>query len=315
MKRISLLVTLCLAACGGEEQPAAEELAEAAARLTNPVAGGTVRATDAVNLRTGPSTANTVIRVIAAGDTATLVSATASNGFFQVRHRGTLGWSHGSWLEMVPAGGALVVNGFTLTANEDANVRRIAANVVPRLTGTRADQVRVASRVTWWSLKEGVLGLANPIGYSNCNTPSGDRRIGPLEVCSPGRAWQVGASAVQVPGRTLASLEATARQLHPGLGVYDVLWRTAVDAGYANGTSTHAGIVSSTGDLRRSWLLRNGAVGFTYEEPTVTAECINASYAWCYGTAWDTTARYAPNRAAALRSIQDLAAIFERLVP
>lgn len=319
--RLSCLVAFCFSVtgCGVGELEVTEPagaLEESSAPLVGPVAGGTVRATDAVNLRSGPSTSNAVIRVIAAGDTATLVSATPTNGFYQVNHRGQAGWSHGAYWEMVPAGGgALVVNGFTLTANEAANVRRIAASVVPRLAGTREDKLRVAARVTWWSLKEGVLGLSNPIGYSNCNTPWGDRRIGPLEVCSPGRAWQVGAAAVQVPGRTLAQLEAKARELHPGLVVYDVLWRTAVDAGYAHGTATHNAIVSSTGDLRRSWLLRNGAVGFTFEEPTVTYECINNSYGWCFGSGWDTTARYAPTRAAAMRSINDLAAIFDRLAP
>ncbi len=314
---LALPLVLCLAACGvAEVAEVGDETVSAESPLTNPVAGATIRATAAVNLRTGPSTSHAVIRVVAAGDTATLASAAPSGGFFQVNHRGTVGWSHGQyWENAAPAPDALRVNGFTLTAAEAANVRRIAETVVPRLAGTRADKLRVASRVTWWSLKEGVLGLANPIGYSNCNTPSGDRRIGPLEVCAPGRAWQVGAAAVQVPGRTLAQLEATARQLYPGLVVYDVLWRTAVDAGYANGTATHGAIVSSTGDLRRSWLLRNGAIGFTYEEPTVAFECITHAYGWCYGSGWDTTARYAPTRAAAMRSIADLSAIFDRLVP
>jgi len=319
---LSLCAALLLGGCGegvlelSEESAAPEDVAETQSSLSSPVAGGTIRSTTAVNLRTGPSTGYAVIRVVAAGDTATLISATPSGGFYRVSHRGTAGWSHGAYWEKAPAGGSpLYVNGHALTATEAANVRRIARDVVPRLAGARSDKLRVAARVTWWSLKEGVLGISNPIGYSNCNTPSGDRRIGPLEVCGAARAWQVGASAVQVPGKSLAALEATARSLHPGLNVYDVLWRTAVDAGYANGTPTHGAIVNSTGDLRRSWLLRNGAVGFTYEEPVVAYECITHSYGWCYGTAWDTTARYAPSRSAALRAIDDLYAVFDRLVP
>ncbi|MBK7862125.1 MAG: SH3 domain-containing protein [Archangiaceae bacterium] len=317
MRATNLVVLTCaLTGCGVEPPDPADDTATVAAKLQSPVAGGAVRATVAVNLRAGPSTAYAVVQVVAAGDTATLLSAAPSGEFFKLDHHGTVGWSHGAYWETVaPGSEVLTVNGWALTADEAGNVRTIAQSVVPHLAGTRADRLRVASRVTWWSLKEGVLGLANPIGYSNCNTASGDRRIGPLETCAPGRAWQVGASAVQVPGRTLADLEAKARALYPGLGVYDVLWRTAVDAGYANGSATLNGIVGSTTDLRRSWLLRNGAIGFTCEEPTVTSECITNAYGWCYGSGWNTTARYAPTRAAALRSMQDLSAIYDRLAP
>jgi hypothetical protein len=49
------------------------------------------------------------------------------------------------------------------------------------------------------------------------------------------------------------------------------------------------------------------------EEPTVTAECINSTRSWCYGTGWPETQDYAPTQQAAFQSISDLAAIFTTL--
>jgi len=51
------------------------------------------------------------------------------------------------------------------------------------------------------------------------------------------------------------------------------------------------------------------------EETTVTYECVTNSYGWCYGTAWPTTARYAPNRTEALESMRELKAIMDGVAP
>lgn len=189
----------------------------------------------------------------------------------------------------------------------------LAREVVPRLDGTRDERLTAAAQVGWWSLKEGTLGLANPFVFSLCNFTTGDRRIGPLETCPSGRAWQVGLAAVQVPGRTVSALETTAARLFPGETSDAVLTRTAAEAELD--APTTAAVVASTGDLRSSWLLRTSAVGVTYEAPTVAAECVTGTRAWCYGTGWDTTRLYAPTRTAALGSISDVRAILDAVAP
>jgi hypothetical protein len=213
------------------------------------------------------------------------------------------------------SGADIVVAGHVVTPQERAWLEYIGTEVVPRLGGSRSERLTTAARVAWWSLKEGVLGLDYAFEYSNCNFPSGDQHIGPVDGCPANRAWQVGLSASQVPWPYI-DVEATALALNPGQSLGDVLWWTAVEAGYDPSTSNvGAAIVGSAGDLRRSWLLRNPAIGFTNEVEVVTAECIEQSLSWCFGTGWDTTARYAPNRATAMGAMDDLYAAFDELAP
>ncbi len=202
------------------------------------------------------------------------------------------------------------VNGHTLRTTEAKWVRFFATNVVPRLKGTLAQRLDQAAAVAWWSLKEGVLGIDNAVAYSNANFSGGDRRIGPLSVGVPGRAWQVGPSGVQVTGRSLAGIEQLAKRIYPGKSITQILDLTARMAKHWRGTATYRGIVNAKGSLRASWLLRNPAIGTALQAPAVRAECVNSSRGWCYGTAWDTTSRYAPNKTAALNSIRTLRAYF-----
>lgn len=206
-----------------------------------------------------------------------------------------------------------VVNGHGVDEPACGWLHHIARTVVPLLAGSRDDALTAAARVAWWSLKEGVLFLDNPIVYSSCNTASGDRRIGPLEVCEPGRAWQVGMSGVQVPGRTVGALESTAASLFPARTIAAVLDETAREAGVDD--ATRAAIVASTGALRSSWLLRTTAIGFTYQAVTVTDECVDRSLGWCSGTGWTTTRLYAPDPASSLRAIDDVRAILAAVAP
>ncbi len=206
-----------------------------------------------------------------------------------------------------------VVNGHAVPEPACGWLHYFAREVVPRLDGTRDERLPAAARVGWWSLKEGTLGLANPFVFSLCNFTSGDARIGPLETCTPGRAWQVGIASVQVPGPTLTALEATAARLFPGESSSAVLVRAASEAELD--AATTAAVVASTGDLRRSWLLRTSAVGVTYEAPTVAAECVTGTRSWCYGSGWDTTRLYAPTRAAALGAIDDVRMILSAVAP
>jgi hypothetical protein len=74
-------------------------------------------------------------------------------------------------------------------------------------------------------------------------------------------------------------------------------------------------VVSSTGDLRISWLLRNSAIGVTFQVGPVTSECIDNSLSWCYGTGWTSTTLYAPDRASALGSIEDIRVLLDSVAP
>ena len=208
---------------------------------------------------------------------------------------------------------ACTVNGNDVREPACGWLHYVGRRVVPRLPGTREERIDAAGVVAWWSLKEGVLFLDNPVVYSNCNFPDGDARIGPLEECVPNRAWQVGLSAVQVPYHTDAEVEAAAQAAYPELAIEEVLRLTAIEA-QLDATSVDA-VVGSSGMLRRSWLLRNSPTGFVIEEPVVRGECVNDSRSWCYGTGWDTTRLYAPNRTAALGAIEDVKALLAQVAP
>lgn len=277
------------------------------ATLNGPVRGTTIRATDAVYLRAGPSTSDDVMATAQPGDTATVLNSAPTNGFYRVGFQGKVGWTHGDYWTTTPG---LVVAGHQLLANEEASVRWIAANTMPRVAGTLSQRLTSVSRVAWWSLKEGVLGLTNPHSYSHCD--NGDRN--PLATC-PVSVWQIGIAAMQQQNATLSQSEAAATQLYPGWTVQDVLAHTATYAGYPVGTAAYNQIVNSTGSFRNSWLLRNHGVGFTLNEPIVSYQCVDNSFSWCYGTDWAETTWYAPNRTAALRAIGELRSILYALAP
>jgi len=206
-----------------------------------------------------------------------------------------------------------VVNGHTVAEPACGWLHYVARDVVPLLEGSRDQRLTDAARVAWWSLKEDVIYRSNPLVYSNCGYPSGNNYIGPLETCHAGYAWQVGLPAVQVPGFALDELEATALRLFPGETVDEVLEGAAREALLDEATT--AAVVASIDDLRRSWLLRTSAVGFTIQEPVVTDECIDHSRPFCYGTGWDTTRWFAPDRESALGAIDDVRAILEAVAP
>lgn len=303
-----------LLGCGPEtmetgEEVGAPEVEGASAAITSATRGQTIKANTGVNLRTGPSSAYSVILVVPYGATATVLNGTPNNGYFQIDYRGTVGWSYGTYWDAVPG---LVVNGYTLSSTQDANIRWIAQYTVARLAGTRDQKLTVASRVAWWSLKEGVLDLSNPHPFSLCQTPTGPVRLGPTSVCGYS-VWQAGIAGIQVYDHTLTDAENLALSLYPGKTVRDVLSITADYSGYPAGTSTYDAIVNSTGNLRRSWLERNHGVGFTMEEPVVTSQCINGSSGWCYNNTWAPSKYFAPDKSSALRSIGEIKAILDGL--
>jgi hypothetical protein len=317
---LPFLVASALTACGPElnespvQVPAGELETNTAAVISGAARGSTVQvnSTDGVNVRSGPGTTYGIVASAGYLKTATVLNPTPTNGFYQVNYQGTVGWTHGDYWNVVAG---LWVNGHQLSATQDKWVRWLSSYTVPKLQGTRDARLNVASRVTWWSLKEGVLDLANPFPYSNCNTTSGDVRIGPLETCAAGRAWQVGISGIQVPNFSMTTVQNTSASIHSTLTEAQVLGATATQAGYASGTSTYNSIVNSTGDLRKSWLMRNHAVGVTLQDQTVNYECVTNAYSWCYSSAWYPSSYYAPNRTEALESIRELKAIMDGLAP
>jgi len=224
-----------------------------------------------------------------------------------------------------PCGGSsssadIIVNGHRLTGNKASWVRYIAASVVPQLSGARDERIEVAAITTWWSLKEGVLSRHDSIPYSLCsqlqnNGSYRDVRLRALEVCDPGRPWQVGISGIQVPNVSESQVLAAITQIWPAKSEADVLADIVAIANLNATTDPGASIIASDGDLKKSWLLRHPVVGFTLQEPIVRAECINASRSWCYGGGWTESRDFAPTRDAALASIEDLKCAFDRLSP
>ncbi|EYF05526.1 SH3 domain-containing protein [Chondromyces apiculatus] len=67
--------------------------------------GGQLQATTNVNLRSGPSTAQSVLLVIQEGSVVTLVQPEATNGFYYVDHQGTRGWTYGDYFVAATPGG------------------------------------------------------------------------------------------------------------------------------------------------------------------------------------------------------------------
>lgn len=121
--RISCVVVLalssvaCTVASGDEEESlvSADESIELGGQIAgNLTAGTTVRTTDPLNLRTGPSTSNAVITVMPAGASLKLVSGTPNNNFYQVSYNGQTGWASGTYLSQSTK---------TLQATEDVYLR------------------------------------------------------------------------------------------------------------------------------------------------------------------------------------------------
>ena len=325
----SLLLTS--SACGpgdiaAEPRESAEELGTTESPLLFGIlAGATVRATDNVYLRTGPSTSDPAIRLVNSGEQATVSQESASGGFYKLNVGGTVGWSHGDYWELVPR---LYVNGYLLSPNQEKWLRWVAAKTVPRLTGTRDERLDKAARVSWWAMKEGVWDLgynrpnptSNPQSWSSCYYAPNNVDLWPLDTCNNGGgAWQVGLAGIQVNpnSRTVASLESTALSLYPGSTVTAIMEHTARTAGFPTGSTEFTSIVNSTGNLRKSWLLRNHGVGFQLQAQTVYSECVVGGYSWCYGSGhtWYPANRYASSSSAMNNSIYNIRQHLNNLAP
>jgi D-alanyl-D-alanine carboxypeptidase len=100
----------------GKEGFVAANLLSAPDGSTSPVIVGTAKTTANVNLRSGPSTSNSVLRVVPAGSTVQ-ISNTVQNGFRYVIHNGLAGWIIAQYLgSNVPGEGPYDPNFATTTA-------------------------------------------------------------------------------------------------------------------------------------------------------------------------------------------------------
>ena len=71
---------------------------------TSVAIGSTLQTTDALNLRGGPSTNDSVLEVIPVGGLVSVVNhAAPTNGFYEVWYEGRVGWSHGAYLKLATA--------------------------------------------------------------------------------------------------------------------------------------------------------------------------------------------------------------------
>ena len=84
----------------GVDEPADNSETRDAEALLGTVSAGTELRTNAnLNLRASPSTSAKIYKVIPDGATVTVVSATPKNGWYNIRHGGVEGWSHGDYLD------------------------------------------------------------------------------------------------------------------------------------------------------------------------------------------------------------------------
>ena len=123
----------------------------------------------------------------------------------------------------------------------------------------------------------------------------------------------MGISGIQVPTFLDERPSQQAAALYPTQTEDEVLELTASEALLS--ASEIDAVVASTDPLRASWLLRNSAVGVTLQVDLVISECVDGSYSWCYGSGWTATALYAPDKDAALRSIEDIRVVLDGLAP
>jgi muramidase (phage lysozyme) len=86
----------------GVEEPDDEGEARDAEALVGSVsAGSQLRTNAALNLRTQPSKSAKILHVIPDGAIVTVVSGTPKSGWYNIKHGGQTGWSHGDYLDKV----------------------------------------------------------------------------------------------------------------------------------------------------------------------------------------------------------------------
>ncbi len=216
-------------------------------------------------------------------------------------------------------GGALkTLNRGKLSTSEATNLRWIKNCVVPFLPGTPETRALLAAQVSWWSLREGVMGFEGKklFGYANCHENGEDtyRTKQPLYNCGT-NIWQAGVAAGQVMNYSAAfyaaKTRATIAELSPQVTERQLLEWSATLAGYPAGTGTHRAIVSSKGRVKRSWLMRNPLIGYLVTaQQEVVKECYQQKKRWCFAGSFRSAKLFGNSSAAMDRTIGQLQSYF-----
>jgi uncharacterized protein YgiM (DUF1202 family) len=133
------------------------------------VAGDTVRVTETLNMRSGPSTGSGIIAVLPSGTTGrVLVGPSTGSGYtwYQIQTSSNSGWVVRDWIAKTttapPPVGKFVV-GDTIRVTDTMNMRSgagtnygITASLPTGTTGTVLDGPRAPSGYTWWQLRTSI---------------------------------------------------------------------------------------------------------------------------------------------------------------
>ncbi|MDQ2682492.1 MAG: SH3 domain-containing protein [Chloroflexota bacterium] len=126
---------------------------------SDPVISGTAVTTTAVNFRSGPSTSNTVLRVLAKG-TRVETSLTVQNGFRYVVHNGLAGWVYDEFLaiegDSPPEGTLVTTAALNLRAEPSLSAKVLTvmpsgARVTPTGQGSGQFAQVVYGNLTGWA--------------------------------------------------------------------------------------------------------------------------------------------------------------------
>ncbi len=151
--------------------------------------GDTIRVTEALNMRSGPSTGNGVIATLPAGTTGTVQGGPSSGSgytWYQVRTNYGTGWVVQNWIAKTsgstPSPGGKFAVGDSIRITETMNRRSgpgTGAGVIGEFTagatGTVLEGPRSASGYTWWRMQttSGTgWGAENWVAKSSGSTPS-----------------------------------------------------------------------------------------------------------------------------------------------
>lgn len=176
--------------------------------------------TASVNLRQSPSSTSAILAVIPEGTVVALVSATPSNGFYNVRYNGVTGWSHANYLRAVSGGSPLPTDGV------DIDGPASPANAIARA------RAAVGFSYYWgggaW-LEEGPTSSTQGSCSGSCPSCTHSGRYGADCSGLVAKAWQLGEKKLSVNSHpySTASFNADAS------GKWSTISRSALRAGDA----------------------------------------------------------------------------------
>lgn len=110
------------------QDPDSEELVEDVGGKGEGVSGGIavgtqLKSTANVNLRSSATTSASILHVVPEGSIVTVESGTPSNGFYKIKHNGTVGWSSGQYYDPYSSAPPGMAVGDALTATTTVNLR------------------------------------------------------------------------------------------------------------------------------------------------------------------------------------------------